>query len=191
MSKCTVLGVLLLSAIGAWAQGTPAGHPEPGGWPTIATVEQWSLEPTRFIGVQLGVPVREQTEVRACEDASGASAGVCYEDAPKFSRFRNRPDLGFPYHIDFLMRGEVVEGVQLTFPKASRADAFRYALRAFGAPTSQHSFTRSKNEGGGRTYIWSGTNTLMVFVEFARDPKYSSLSIATTKYLDSLPDPAK
>lgn len=206
MPKIFVAVLLSLSCtIPAWAQNTLAGKPKPPPFrPTVELADVWRMEPTDFLGIVPGKPVSEQTAVAECRMRVVPSTGervldkdyahFCTTNAPFYSSFRNKPDLGFPYEVNFLMRKKVVEGVQLTVPRAHLHHAFEYITRAYGQPTSTQ-LVKARDVGDVlhdvMVYSWAGTNVFMSLTEFSPTTGHSTIALSTNQYIDDRAEAAK
>lgn len=192
-----LLGLACASPI--WAQGqAPAKNRPPPFRPEVELTDVWRKEPTDFLGIIPGKQISEQAAVTECRIRIVPSTGervldkeyahFCTTNAPSYSTFRNAPDLGFPYDVNFLMRKKVVEGVQITLPRARANDAFQYMLATYGPPTSVQQVKARDNAGvqhDARVYSWAGSAVFMSFTEYSPTTGRSTIALVTNDYLDA------
>lgn len=163
-------------------------------------VQGWPLEPSAFMGLELGKSLAEQEAVLvACPEVpvwpgahstvrDPAFKGFCYTGklgaTERLSVF-NPPDLGFWFDMKLITQGDVFQGVSLVVNEADRAAMGSVLVQKYGPPTSRELKTYQNALGAtfeGSVLTWSGDNVMLQYEELGPTRKLASMLLLSKEH---------
>lgn len=152
----------------------------------------WISEPSTFLGVTLGMLLKDQPSMPKCAKPGNVEP-FCYwelglkEPNPKYLSTWNAPNLlsGVAVNVTLVLNDGEVHGVVLTMPHSSSEEFLELLKGKYGDP-HEVSLATYQNRGGatfeGHTYNWRGPSVSMSFAEYGSRLDEAAFQIFTTRY---------